>query len=204
LVSGGEPFSPPRHLKEKIGTIVADGRLQPAGPLSQAGGLHMKKDKELVKKGKESATALAETGAAVETTCESPLSLFDLVPLGHHHHHHIYGGSVAGGVCVPAMDIERTENEYIILAEMPGITKKDVSVSIRNGFLNICGRRPEDDDTKDYLLQERSSGTFQRSVALPDGVKSNEAKASFAEGVLKVVLPMCKDSMSGNRQVEVR
>ncbi|MBI5211391.1 MAG: Hsp20/alpha crystallin family protein [Elusimicrobia bacterium] len=172
----------------------------------------MKKDRGPVNKTVENASALSEFEGAVVATCEPPVSSGDLVSSERHHHvhdswlghhHHICAMDVEDGVCMPPMDMEQTEREYVISVEMPGITKKDVSVAIRGGVLAISGRRAEAEDSKDYLVRERSSGSFQRSLILPEGVKSKEARASYIEGVLKVVLPKCRDTAAGNCKVDV-
>lgn len=91
----------------------------------------------------------------------------------------------------PDTDVSETDNEYTILVDLPGITKKDIEVSYRDNRLTISGKREYEDEQekKDYLRRERYQGSFTRSLTLPSEVKEEDIKAKFKEGVLKVTVP---------------
>ena len=76
-----------------------------------------------------------------------------------------------------------------IEAELPGVDDKDVTITLANGVLTIKGeKRSERDENRDsYHLSERSWGTFERSVRLPDTVDEAKLKASFDKGVLTII-----------------
>lgn len=91
----------------------------------------------------------------------------------------------------PDTDMSETESEYLVTVDLPGISKKDIEVSYQDKRLTITGERKkeEKEEKKDYLRRERYFGKFVRSFTLPAGVKDNEIKASFKDGVLTVKIP---------------
>ena len=92
-------------------------------------------------------------------------------------------------------DIHETDNEYIVEAELPGISKDNIQVTYEDGVLTISGQQQTDtvdEDKKGKLIRsERSLTSVQRQYLL-ENVKEDEIKASYSDGVLKVTLP--KDS----------
>ena len=108
---------------------------------------------------------------------------------------------------MPAMDIVETPTEFLASAEMPGIDRKDVDVSIDDGVLTIRGEkteeRKEEKGEKVYLL-ERSYGSFERSFSLPANTDSSKISAEFANGVLKVHLPKGAEPKPKGRTIEVK
>jgi len=91
----------------------------------------------------------------------------------------------------PLMDVKETKDEFVITAEIPGVSKDDVKISIVNNQLTIKGEKKcekKENDEK-YHRVERAYGSFQRSFTLPNLVDSNKIKASFKDGVLTVILP---------------
>ncbi len=91
----------------------------------------------------------------------------------------------------PAMDIEEDEQAIRVRAELAGVSKDDVTLTLEDGVLTISGEKRTDRETKEksYHLVERSFGSFTRAVQLPSGVDFTEASAEFADGVLTVTLP---------------
>jgi HSP20 family protein len=97
-----------------------------------------------------------------------------------------------GGGIVPAhMDESETENEIRVRAELPGVSEKDVEVTLDDDLLTIRGekRLERKDEKESFHFVERSYGTFQRSLRLPFPVDPEQVKASFENGVLTVTLP---------------
>jgi len=109
-----------------------------------------------------------------------------------------------GGMLMPSIDVTETDKEIEISAELPGLEEKDVQVNLADGVLTIRGEKKAEKEEKDknYRLVERSYGSFSRSIALPDGVKSEDVKASIAKGVLTVTVP--KPVPAQARKIEVK
>ena len=91
----------------------------------------------------------------------------------------------------PAVDIFEEDNGIALKAELPGIDKEDISIDVKDGVLTLSGERSVENETKDnnYYRRERTYGKFQRAFALPEGVKTEDIKADFKDGVLKVHIP---------------
>ncbi|MEM1179120.1 MAG: Hsp20/alpha crystallin family protein [Acidobacteriota bacterium] len=93
---------------------------------------------------------------------------------------------------VPAMDIVETEEAYLATADLPGLRKDDIDISVEDGVLTISGERtiahPADEATG-FKRFERASGSFRRAFTLPQGVDLEKVNAAFADGVLTVTLP---------------
>lgn len=106
----------------------------------------------------------------------------------------------------PAIDVKDTEKEVKIIAELPGIDSKDVSVSVADGYVTIKGEKKlESEEKKEgYYRQERSYGSFQRVVALPENANLDKAEASVKNGVLTVSVPKKADSQGKSRTLEIK
>jgi HSP20 family protein len=96
----------------------------------------------------------------------------------------------------PSLDLSESENEYKVLADLPGLSKEDIKISLRDNVLTISGERKYEkkDDSKDYFSMERAYGKFERSVSLPDKIKESEIKANYKNGVLTVFLPKSEEA----------
>lgn len=114
------------------------------------------------------------------------------------------GGSVAHGQWIPALDIVDEGNQLRLLMDLPGMTKKDINVSVEEKQLTIQGERHRDKryDTADRLRCERRHGTFQRRIALPAVVDTKRVKAVFRDGVLEIYLPKIEDHRP--KQIEIQ
>lgn len=91
----------------------------------------------------------------------------------------------------PSVDVYEKDNQIVVTAEIPGMSKKDVEVDLTDSTLTIRGTKKKEEEIKDkgYYHSERSYGAFARTISLPAEVKAEGAKASFKEGVLEVRLP---------------
>jgi len=91
----------------------------------------------------------------------------------------------------PAVDIYEAENEIVLKAELPGITKKDVSVEVKDNVLTLKGERfPEAEINEEkYYRKEICFGTFERSFTLQERIQPEQIKATFNNGVLTVKIP---------------
>lgn len=92
----------------------------------------------------------------------------------------------------PKIDVIERNNRMVTRVDLPGMTKKDVSVEVKDGYLMLSGeRKRESEETKgNWYRSEREYGRFYRAVPLPDGVKTADVKASFIDGVLEVSFPV--------------
>ena len=92
---------------------------------------------------------------------------------------------------IPTVDISETENGFEIRAELPGVSEKDVNVSVTDNLLTIKGEKHQEEETdgKDYHRVERRYGSFQRSFTLPRNVETSGINAGFKDGVLTLTIP---------------
>ena len=92
---------------------------------------------------------------------------------------------------IPAMDLVEQGDHYVLRADLPGLSEKDVKVEFEDSVLTISGeRKSEHEDRKQgYYRIERSSGAFSRSLTLPEGIDPDGVQARFDNGVLEVRVP---------------
>ncbi len=92
---------------------------------------------------------------------------------------------------IPAMDLVETENDFVLKADLPGLNEDDVRIEVEDNVLTISGeRKSEREERKDgYYRVERASGSFRRSLTLPEGVDPESVQANFERGVLEVRIP---------------
>jgi HSP20 family protein len=101
------------------------------------------------------------------------------------------GNGAVGRRWIPAMDLVEEGERYVLRADLPGLSESDVNVELDDNVLTISGqRRSEHEDRKDgYYRIERASGSFSRSLTLPDGIDPESINAHFENGVLEVRIP---------------
>jgi HSP20 family protein len=105
----------------------------------------------------------------------------------------------------PGIDVFEKNNRLVTRVDLPGMKKEDVKVEVTDGHLAISGeRKRETEETKDNVYRsEREYGSFYRAVPLPDGVKLEDVKASFSNGVLEVSVPLPVKAEAKVRKVEI-
>lgn len=88
----------------------------------------------------------------------------------------------------PAIDVVQQDDDLVVRAELPGARPEDVEVTVHQGVLTISGKREEqrEEERGEYLVRERRSGSFRRSLQLPGGIDENSIRARFDNGVLEV------------------
>jgi HSP20 family protein len=91
---------------------------------------------------------------------------------------------------IPALDVSENENEVMVKAEIPGMKKEDIKVSVKNDVLTISGekKREEREEGENWQRVERSYGSFRRMLSVPQ-VDSTKVEASYKDGVLEIRLP---------------
>jgi len=96
----------------------------------------------------------------------------------------------------PSVDIFEDGDEVVVKAEIPGVKKEDLDVTITDNSLTISGEKKQEEkvEKKDFHRVERSYGSFSRSFRLPENVNGSKAKANFKDGLLEVRLPRTKEA----------
>jgi len=116
-------------------------------------------------------------------------------------------GQVGGieRVWAPAVDMYETKDELVITAELPGLTEKDLQLSITGDMLTIRGERRWDQEVKqdNYYRGERWFGKFERALPLPIPVQADKVKASYRDGVLTVTLPKVEEIKPKEIKIDV-
>ena len=103
----------------------------------------------------------------------------------------------------PKVDVIDRGQELLVRAEIPGVTRDELHISLTDQTVTIRGETHKEskEEKGDYFRREIASGTFQRTLALPCDVAGDQAKASFRDGVLELVLP--KAEKSGSRKIRI-
>ena len=106
------------------------------------------------------------------------------------------GEDLSSRTWTPPVDIQETDDAYRIHAELPGLTKDDIQITLENNVLRLSGERKFEKDVKkeNYHRIERTYGSFSRSFALPTQVSSDKVEAKFENGVLSVVVPKAEQA----------
>ena len=114
-------------------------------------------------------------------------------------------GAAESSAFLPALDATETDDEIRISLELPGMSEKDVEVSLENDTLTIRGEKREEQEREEHGGHwiERRYGSFQRSVPLPCEVKADAIQATFKKGVLRLVLPKSTTQRESRRTIEV-
>jgi HSP20 family protein len=92
---------------------------------------------------------------------------------------------------IPPMDVVETDEDYVLRADLPGLTRADVNIELEDNLLTISGERREEHDKRGegYYRVERAFGAFSRSLTLPEGIDPEAVQAQFDRGVLEVRVP---------------
>ena len=116
------------------------------------------------------------------------------------------GGSVQRGLrrWVPPVDLVEAKDEFVLRADLPGMTEQDVNVELEDSVLTISGERKAESEERDegFYRIERAFGQFSRSLTLPKGVDPAGITASFNNGVLEVRVPKPEQSLP--RRIEIQ
>jgi len=106
----------------------------------------------------------------------------------------------------PAVDITEDDKAYKITAELPGMSDKDLGVTLSGDMLLIKGEKRQEREEKDKnrYISERSYGSFQRGFSLPEGVDPDKISAEFSKGVLTLTLPKTAEAQKQQKKIEVK
>jgi HSP20 family protein len=96
----------------------------------------------------------------------------------------------------PAVDIRETDDSYLVYAELPGLTKEDIEITLEENILKLSGERRFEKDVEEeqYHRIERTYGTFTRAFSLPSRVDAGNVKAAFQDGVLTITVPKMEEA----------
>ena len=106
----------------------------------------------------------------------------------------------------PAVDMVDKKDEIVIKAEVPGVEKDDIHISLTENTITIKGETKKEKETKeeDYYYSERSYGSFARTLSLPEKVQTDKVKANFKNGILEIHLPKSPEAKTKEIKVEVK
>lgn len=104
---------------------------------------------------------------------------------------------------IPNVDIHENKKDFTLSMDLPGLSKKDVSLNVDDNVLTITGERKYNVSSTDACRIERGYGKFNRSFSLPDNVNVNEINASFKNGELSVILPKTKEAISKSKEIKI-
>ena len=119
---------------------------------------------------------------------------FDLAPFG--------SARAFDGLGWPQIDVDETDKEVRVTAELPGLDEKDVSLEIASGVLSISGEKKSETEDKDRRFSERYYGRFERRIPLED-VEEGKAQASFKNGILTVTIPKSGEAKQNVRRIPI-
>jgi HSP20 family protein len=112
----------------------------------------------------------------------------------------------APSVWAPATDVVEHPGDYVVKAELPGVSRDDVKLTLQDNMLTIRGEKKQEKESKEggYHRVERSYGSFQRSFTLPSTVRADRIEASFKDGILTVTLPKSEETKPKQIDVKVK
>ncbi|MBN2105568.1 Hsp20/alpha crystallin family protein [bacterium] len=106
----------------------------------------------------------------------------------------------------PMVDISESDNEIVVVAELPGLQKEDVKIALQDNVLSLEGDKKQEtvDKGKCYHRLERCYGKFQRSFVLPTAVKGDKVKAAYKDGILTITLPKAEEAKPKQIDISVQ
>lgn len=113
---------------------------------------------------------------------------------------------ITGSVLKPRLDIGATDREYTISIEIPGVTEKDVTLELVHDTLIVRGEKKQEKEekSKNFYRLERSYGSFQRTLSLPEDANRDKIKANFKNGVLNIAIPRMALPENKTKQIEIK
>ncbi len=106
----------------------------------------------------------------------------------------------------PAIESYIDGDKFTVRVELPGVDPKDVDVKVASGILTVKGSREEKHETKkrDFFQREFRYGSFERAITLPEGMKAEDLKATYHDGVLELTAAMPKEALPKEVKVQVQ
>ena len=105
----------------------------------------------------------------------------------------------------PAIESRVEDGKFVVRTDLPGIDPKNIDIKVVGDMLTVKGSREEKSETKnaDYVHREIRYGSFERSIALPEGIKADDLKATYHDGVLELTVPMPKEAIPKEVKIQV-
>ena len=106
---------------------------------------------------------------------------------------------------LPQIEVLQNNGHFTVRADLPGLTKDDVKIEVTDDLLTLSGERKEEKEEKreGFYRSERSYGSFYRQIPLPEGAKTEDATATFQNGVLEITIPAPKVA-TPTRKLEIK
>jgi len=103
---------------------------------------------------------------------------------------------LAEGAWLPAVDVSETDGEFVVRAELPGMSHEDIDINVQDNILTLKGEKKQEkkEEHENFHRLERCYGSFSRSFTLPAGVKTEDIKATFKDGILQVAMPKAEEA----------
>jgi HSP20 family protein len=116
------------------------------------------------------------------------------------------GSQLLEGGWFPAVDVYEDKDNLLIKAELPGLKKEDIDISLQDGYLSLSGERKQEEKREDsgVYRSERWVGRFHRSISLPCRVNAEKITATYNEGVLTVTLPKAEEAKPKQIPISVK
>ena len=107
---------------------------------------------------------------------------------------------------IPAVEMSEGETAYNLSVELPGMKAADIDLTVQNDSLIISGEKKEEreEKDKDYILSERSYGSFKRRIPLPKDADTSKVEANATDGVLKIVVPKSEAAIAQPQKIEIK
>ncbi len=112
---------------------------------------------------------------------------------------------MAQGAWIPAVDIYETKESIVLNVELPGVTKEDISLEVKDSTLTIKGEKKLEKDVKEenFHRMERTYGSFTRAFTLPSTMQQDRVKAKFRDGILEIMIPKAEEAKPKQIKVDV-
>jgi len=106
----------------------------------------------------------------------------------------------------PRVDVYETDDKVVVKAEIPGVSKEDLNIFVNENLIRISGQTKRENEFTDENAyhSERYYGSFSRTIPLPVEVKSEEAKASYKDGILSITMPKVQPAKSKGRKIDIQ
>lgn len=106
-------------------------------------------------------------------------------------------GSSSPVAWMPRIDVKTEDDDMVLYAELPGLDRDSIDVSVTDGALTIKGERKAESEKEQsgWVIRERSYGAFERTVVLPEGIDAEAIRADYKDGVLEVHIPRAAEAL---------
>ena len=106
----------------------------------------------------------------------------------------------------PPVDVKEDDKEYTIMVDLPGLSKNDVTIKIKNNILTVNSNQGSKTEVENetFHYRERRNGNFHRTFKIPDIVEQKKVVASFENGILLIALPKSKESVPNELEIKIK